>query len=189
MVELDQIKQEILTYKAPLAEVKESLNLEDKSKKIEELEREMEAPGFWDDPDKANAKMKSLKNMKDTRDLVKSLETGIDDILTLVEMGNEEEDESLIPEAREELDNFVEKFEELRLSTLLSGEYDNSDAIVELNAGAGGTESCDWCGMLFRMYSKWADKKGLTLEVLDMLDGDEAGIKSVSFQVSGENAY
>ena len=189
MVELDQIKQEILSYREPLAEVKESLDLENKSRKIEELEREMEAPGFWDDPEKANAKMKSLKNMKDTRDLVKSLETGIDDVLTLVEMGNEEEDESLIPEAREELDSFVSKFEELRLSTLLSAEYDDSDAIVELNAGAGGTESCDWCGMLFRMYSKWADKKGLKIEVLDQLDGDEAGIKSVSFQVSGDNAY
>ena len=189
MVELDQIKQDILAYRAPLAEVKESLDLESKSKKIEELEREMEAPGFWDDPDKANAKMKELKNMKDTRDLVKSLETGIDDVLTLVEMGNEEEDESLIPEAREELDSFVSRFEQLRLSTLLSGEYDDSDAIVELNAGAGGTESCDWCGMLFRMYSKWADKKGLKIEVLDQLDGDEAGIKSVSFQVSGDNAY
>ena len=92
-------------------------------------------------------------------------------------------------EIRQELDEFISEFETLRISTLLSGEYDKNNAILKLNAGAGGTESCDWCGMLYRMYTRWAESKGFTLEVLDYLDGDEAGIKSVTFQVNGENAY
>ena len=153
------------------------------------MEREMEAPGFWDDPERSNQKMKELKNLKDTVGECDKLSTQYDDILTLIDMGYEENDESLIPEIRGELDEFIREFDELRIGTLLSGEYDKNNAILKLNAGAGGTESCDWCGMLYRMYSRWADKKGFTLEVLDYLDGDEAGIKSVTFQVNGTNAY
>ena len=104
-------------------------------------------------------------------------------------MGYEENDESLIPEIQEELDHFISVFEQMRIGTLLSGEYDKNNATVKLNAGAGGTESCDWCGMLYRMYTRWAERKGFSIEVLDYLDGDEAGIKSVTFQVNGENAY
>ena len=189
MVELDQMKTEILTYKAPLGEVKDSLDLGNKVRKIEELEREMEAPGFWDNPDRANAKMKELKTLKGTVEGYQKLETRFDDILTLIEMGNEENDESLVQETREELDSFVTDFESLRIATLLNEEYDNCNAILELNAGAGGTESCDWCSMLYRMYTRWAERKGFAIEVLDMLDGDEAGIKSVTFQINGENAY
>lgn len=189
MVELDQMKTEILTYEKPLAEVRDSLDLENKSKRIEELEVEMAAPGFWDDPDRSNLKMKELKNMKDTVDEVNGLFTQYDDILTLIEMGYEENDDSMAAEIRKELEEFTAKFEELRISTLLSEEYDKNDAILKLNAGAGGTESCDWCSMLYRMYNRWAERKGFSVEVLDYLDGDEAGIKSVTFQVSGVNAY
>ena len=149
----------------------------------------MEAPGFWDDPERSNQKMKELKNLKDTVGERDKLSTQYDDILTLIDMGYEENDESLIPEIRGELDEFIREFDELRIGTLLSGEYDKNNAILKLNAGAGGTESCDWCGMLYRMYTRWAERKGFTIEVLDYLDGDEAGIKSVTFQVNGLNAY
>lgn len=153
------------------------------------MEREMEAPGFWDDPERSNQKMKELKNLKDTVGECDKLSTQFDDILTLIDMGYEENDASLIPEIRGELDEFIREFDELRIGTLLSGEYDKNNAILKLNAGAGGTESCDWCGMLYRMYTRWAERKGFTIEVLDYLDGDEAGIKSVTFQVNGLNAY
>ena len=153
------------------------------------MEREMEAPGFWDDPERSNQKMKELKNLKDTVGECDKLSTQYDDILTLIDMGYEENDESLIPEIRGELDEFIREFDELRIGTLLSGEYDKNNAILKLNAGAGGTESCDWCGMLYRMYTRWAERKGFTIEVLDYLDGDEVGIKSVTFQVNGLNAY
>lgn len=149
----------------------------------------MEAPGFWDDPERSNQKMKELKNLKDTVGECDKLSTQYDDILTLIDMGYEENDESLIPEIRGELDEFIREFDELRIGTLLSGEYDKNNAILKLNAGAGGTESCDWCGMLYRMYTRWAERKGFTIEVLDYLDGDEAGIKSVTFQANGLNAY
>ena len=149
----------------------------------------MEAPGFWDDPERSNQKMKELKNLKDTVGECDKLSTQYDDIMTLIDMGYEENDESLIPEIRGELDEFIREFDELRIGTLLSGEYDKNNAILKLNAGAGGTESCDWCGMLYRMYTRWAERKGFTIEVLDYLDGDEAGIKSVTFQVNGLNAY
>ncbi len=189
MVELDQIKGELGKYRDTLNEVEASLGLDAKKARIEELEREMEAPGFWDDPDSSNAKMKDLKNMKDTVETIESLKTQYEDIETLIEMGYEESDESLIPEIREELDSFVELLDNIRISTLLSGEFDRNNAILKLNAGAGGTESCDWASMLYRMYTRWSEKKGYSIEVLDYLDGDEAGIKSVTFQVNGENAY
>ena len=189
MVELDQMKLEIQGYETALKEVKASLDLENKSKRIEEFEVEMEAPGFWDDPDKSNQKMKELKNLKDTVGLCDKLTTQYDDILTLIEMGYEENDETMIPEIRGELDEFISELEELRIGTLLSGEYDKNNAILKLNAGAGGTESCDWCSMLYRMYNRWAERRGFSVEVLDFLDGDEAGIKSVTFQVNGVNAY
>lgn len=150
---------------------------------------EMEAPGFWDNPDKSNALMKELKGLKDTVDVYQQLKTSYEDIETLIEMGYEENDVDVIPEIREELDSFIRIFEATRIKTLLSGEYDKCNAILKLNAGAGGTESCDWSSMLYRMYTRWAERKGYSIEVLDYLDGDEAGIKSVTFQVNGENAY
>ena len=189
IVELDQMKTELAGYRGTLEEVKDSLDLEGKSKRIEELEMEMEAPGFWDDPDASNRKMKELKNLKETKELCEKLETQYSDIETLIEMGYEEEDEDLAGEIRTELDGFIEELDALRIETLLSGEYDKNNAILKLNAGAGGTESCDWCSMLYRMYTRWAEKKGFAVEVLDYLDGEEAGIKSVTFQVNGMNAY
>ncbi len=149
----------------------------------------MSAPGFWDDPERSNKLMKESKGLKDTVETCQELKTKYEDILTLIELGYEENDPELVPEIRNELDEFIEKLETMRLATLLTGEYDKSNAILRINAGAGGTESCDWASMLYRMYYRWAEKKGYSVEVLDMQDGDEAGIKSVSFQVNGENAY
>ncbi|HOO27022.1 MAG TPA: peptide chain release factor 2 [Lachnospiraceae bacterium] len=189
MVELDQIKTELQTYQEPLKEVKASLSLEDKEKRIEELEREMEAPSFWDNPERSQKYVKELKNYKDTIELVSGLEQQYEDIGMLLQMGYEENDPELVADIRKEFDEFKETLENLRIATLLSGEYDKNNAILRLNAGAGGTESCDWAGMLYRMYSRWAEKKGFSVEVLDYLDGDEAGIKSVTFQINGENAY
>ncbi len=189
MVELDQMKQELQTYEKPLEEVRDSLELDSKEKRIEELEREMEAPGFWDEPERSNKLMKELKSLKDIVSGGNALKTQYEDIETLIEMAYEAEDEEMVAEIRSELDSFIESFETIRISTLLSDEYDNSNAILKLNAGAGGTESCDWASMLYRMYTRWAEKRGFSLEVLDYLDGEEAGIKSVTFQVNGENAY
>ena len=149
----------------------------------------MEAPGYWDDVERSQAGMKELNGLKEEKEQFESLQGQYEDIETLLEMGYEENDASLIPEIQAELDDFVEKLESMRIRTLLSGEYDRNNAILKLNAGAGGTESCDWAGMLYRMYTRWAERKGFSVEVLDYLDGDEAGIKSVTFQVNGENAY
>ncbi len=149
----------------------------------------MEEPGFWDNADKANASMKELKNLKDTLEEYRRLQTAYEDVETLLEMGYEEDDASLIPEVQEAMSDFETCFENLRIKTLLSEEYDKDNAILTLHAGAGGTEACDWVSMLFRMYSRWAEKHGFTVSVLDYLDGDEAGIKSVTMEVAGENAY
>ena len=149
----------------------------------------MEEPDFWDKPEQSQQMMKELSSLKEDRDTYQSLKSQMEDMETLIEMGNEEEDESMVEEIRGELDSFAAELETLRIGTLLTGEYDKNDAILKLNAGAGGTESCDWCSMLYRMYTRWAEKKGFSVEVLDYLDGDEAGIKSVTFQVNGENAY
>lgn len=149
----------------------------------------MEAPDFWDDTEVSQKKMKELKSHKDDVEIYHQLTGSYEDIETLLELGYEENDASILAEIEEELENFKEHFEQIRIKTLLSGEYDKNDAILSLHAGAGGTESCDWAAMLFRMYSRWAADKGYELEILDSLDGDEAGIKSITFQISGENSY
>ena len=149
----------------------------------------MEEPNFWLDPEQAQKTVREAKNLKDTVDTYNKLEQAYEDIQVMIEMGYEENDESLIPEIQELIDEFQRELEEIRISTLLSGEYDKENAILTLHAGAGGTESCDWCGILYRMYCRWADKKGFSTQVLDYLDGEEAGVKSVTLQINGENAY
>ena len=149
----------------------------------------MEAPDFWDDAEKASADMKELKDLKSIVERADALSMAYDDIMTLIEMGNEEADESLVPEVENEFVQFQKEFEDLRITTMLTGEHDAENAILTLHAGAGGTESCDWASMLCRMYEKWADKRGFSVEVLDSLDGDEAGLKSVTLEIQGDNAY
>ncbi len=189
MVELDQLKLDLQAYEPQLAEVKDSLDLDNKEKRIEELDRLMEMPDFWLDAEKAQKLSKESKSLKDDVETYHQLHSQYEDIMTLIEMGNEEDDAELAAEAKDEFEQFVTTLDNIRIKTLLSGEYDQNNAILKLNAGAGGTESCDWASMLYRMYTRWAEKKGYDVEVLDYLDGDEAGIKSVTFQINGLNAY
>ncbi len=189
MVELDNYKVELTSYEKPLAEVRDSLNLGEKRFRIEELEKNMEAPDFWDDAEKATQSMKEVKELKDIVERADGLSGKYEDILTLIEMAYEEEDEELAAEVKDELSEFIRDFEDLRITTMLKGEYDENNAILSLHAGAGGTESCDWASMLCRMYQRWAEKKGYSVEMLDYLDGDEAGLKSVTLQINGTNAY
>jgi peptide chain release factor 2 len=149
----------------------------------------MEDPGFWDDAEKASADTKEVKHLKSIIERADGLSASREDLLTLIEMAYEENDQGLADEIAEELDGFEKEFEDLRITTLLNDEYDSGDAILTLHAGAGGTESCDWASMLCRMYQKWAEKKEYTVTVLDSLDGDEAGLKSVTLEIRGENAY
>ena len=157
--------------------------------RISELSRKMEEPDFWDDPDRAGHQTRELNALKATKQKFSDLKTMYEEAQTLLEMGYEEEDESLVPEVKEAVDAFIDAYEDLRITTLLSGEYDRDDAILTLHAGAGGTESCDWASMLYRMYTRWAERKGFEYEVIDFLEGDEAGYKSVTIMVKGENAY
>ena len=149
----------------------------------------MEAPDFWEDAEKASASMKEAKDLKSVIERADSLSASYEDIMTLIEMRNEEGDASLVPEVRQEFEEFRRAFDDLRITTLLTGEHDSENAILTLHAGAGGTESCDWAEMLCRMYEKWADKRGFGVTVLDSLDGDEAGLKSVTLEIRGDNAY
>ena len=149
----------------------------------------MEEPGFWDEPEQSTRMVRESKNLKDEVDTYRALEQQYEDIQVMIQMGYEENDSSLIPEIEEMLEQFKETLENMRMKLLLSGEYDFNNAILRLNAGAGGTESCDWCSILYRMYCRWAESKGFKAHVLDFLDGEEAGIKSVTVQIDGENAY
>lgn len=164
-------------------------DLSNKTDRLDYIKRIMEEPGFWDDPEEGQKLSKEVKDLKDIIDEYKSLEGGYEDIETLIELAYEEEAEELFQDIENELNTFINKFENLRLSTLLSDKYDKYGAILILHAGAGGTESCDWASMLARMYQRWADKKGYSVEILDFLDGDEAGFKSITIQISGLNAY
>ena len=189
MVELDQLKIDLAGYQTALEEARQSLDVVSKQQRIEELEREMEAPDFWNDAEAAQKKTKMLKDFKDDVASAAGLKQQYEDIETLIEMGNEAEDQEICEEAKSEFADFVDKLENIRMKKLLSEEYDSDNAILRLNAGAGGTESCDWCGMLYRMYTRWAERKGFSVDELDYLEGEEAGIKSVTFQVNGANAY
>ncbi len=189
MLELDQFKLQLNEYTKPMEELKGALQLEEKKERIRELEKKMRDENFWNDPASAQAVMKEVKELKDSISSFHSMELVMDDIATMIELGNEENDASVIPDIEELMGTLEAGYEDLRIQTLFSGEYDNNNAIVTLHAGAGGTESCDWTGMLYRMYMKWAERHGFKTEVLDYLDGEEAGIKSITFQVSGEHAF
>ena len=189
MVEYDQLKFKLESLEKPLERIKESLDLDSKTKRIEELEADMESPGFWDNPEKSNMAMKELKTLKSSFERYDELQRKLEDTKTLIEMAEEEDDASLVDEVTDEVNSLSDKMDELRVETLLSGEYDNCNAILTLHAGAGGTESCDWCQMLFRMYTRWAERHDCSYEVIDYLDGDEAGIKSVTIEIKGDNVY
>ena len=149
----------------------------------------MAEPGFWDDPEKATEITKEAGSLKQQVETIDNLDQAYEDLTVFVEMAEEEDDEDMAAEIGEQLEAFEKQFSELRMATLLSGEYDDRNAIVTLHAGAGGTEACDWTSILYRMYTKWAAAKGYTVEEVDYLEGDVAGIKAVTFEVRGQNAY
>ena len=149
----------------------------------------MEDQHFWDDAKESAKVIKEVKGLKDTIEAFSKLESLYEDVETLIEMGYEEEDESILEEVKESFTQLEKQLDDMTVSTLLSDEYDKDNAILTIHAGAGGTESCDWASVLYRMYCRYADSKGFSYEVLDFLDGDEAGYKSVTLQISGENAY
>lgn len=156
---------------------------------LRECNEELASPGFWDNLEKAQAMNRRIKIIENKINDFNSLVKRADDIKTLIQLAKEEQDESLVKEVGDELTLLADGTEKLRLSTLLKGEYDSNNAIMSLHAGAGGTEAQDWTQMLFRMYTRYCEKSGFSLRVLDMLEGDEAGLKSVTFEVEGENAY
>lgn len=189
MVELEQYKYQWSRYKDQVKELEASFNIDTKKERIEEIEAAMEEQDFWENVEKSQELTKEMKQLKNSLEVIFKLREQYDEIGVLIEMGDEEEDISIVEEVEIELKSFEENFEKVKIETLLSGEYDKYNAILKINAGAGGTESCDWAGMLFRMYTRWAESKGFKTEVLDFLDGDEAGIKSITFQVTGDNAF
>ncbi len=156
---------------------------------IEELEQKAAEPGFWDDIENSQKVLQRTKSLKARVDRFYSLKSQWEDLITLCELGLEEQDESVIPEVGEGLKRLKNDFEKLKLETLLTGQYDKNNAILTLHAGAGGTEAQDWVQMLLRMYTRWGEEKGYTVKILDILAGDEAGIKSVTIHVIGDNAY
>lgn len=189
IIELDQYKYELGQKEQALRDLGASLDLDNKKKRIAELDRMMEEPDFWTDPEKANHYSTEDRRLKDEVKSYEELAQSYDDIGALIEMAEEEEDQDSVAEVKEMLDDFIERLDQMSTKLLLSGEYDSMNAILRLNAGAGGTESNDWAGMLYRMYTRWAERHGFTLKVLDYLEGDEAGIKSVTIEIDGEYAY
>jgi peptide chain release factor 2 len=156
---------------------------------IEELENKAAEPGFWNDLENSQKVLQKTKSLKSRVAKYEKLLSELDDLKTLNELAMEEQDEDVIPEIREDLEKLKENCDRLKLETFLSGPYDRNNAILTLHAGAGGTEAQDWVQMLLRMYTRWADKHEYTVKILDCLDGDEAGIKSVAINIIGENAY
>ena len=154
-----------------------------------ELEHKATEPDFWNDMEKSQKILQKIKTLKSKIDNFEDISSQWEDLLTLSDMGLEEQDESVIPEVGEGLDKVKKRLEALRLETLLTGPYDKNNAILTLHAGAGGTEAQDWVQMLLRMFTRWAENKDYQVEILDYLDGDEAGVKSVTIQIIGENAY
>ena len=189
MVLLDNLKIELNNEKDVLNEIYNSLDIDSKNKRIEEINHLMERPEFWNDVDNANSISKELKDITDNINTYNSLTKNLNDIEELVSLAYNENDEALAKDILKQFEELSVKVDDVRTSLLLSGEYDKLDAILRLNAGSGGTESCDFCQMLYRMYSKYALNHDLEFSILDYLEGDEAGIKSVSFLIKGEYSY
>ena len=189
MIEFEEYKGKLNGLKPTLDALRDALHLEAAEKEIEELEGQSTRDGFWNDVENSQRVQKRLKQLKAKVENYEKLCSGWDDLMTLCEMAIEEDDDSMLPELQSEYAEFEKKLEETRLGTLLTGEYDANNAILTFHAGAGGTEAQDWTQMLYRMYNMWADRHGYTVKLMDYLDGDEAGIKSATIMIEGENAY
>ena len=189
MLEFEEYKAKLNAAKPDLDVLRGALKLEAAQKEIEELEAASERDGFWNDVENSQRVQKRLKGLKSKVENYDKLCAAWDDMMVMCEMAIEENDDSMLPELQSEFKAFSEKVESTRLSTLLTGEYDANNAILTFHAGAGGTEAQDWASMLYRMYNMWADRHGYKVKVMDYLDGDEAGLKSATIMIEGENAY
>ena len=189
MLEFEEYKVKLNNIRPSLDDLKDALKLEAAEKEIEELERASEMDGFWNDVEKSQKVQKRLKMLKGKKENYESLCSKWDDMMAICEMAMEENDDSMLAELQEEYEAFEEALESTRLSTLLTGEYDANNAILTFHAGAGGTEAQDWASMLYRMYNMWAERHGFHVKLMDYLDGDEAGLKSATIMIEGENAY
>ena len=189
MLQFDEYKVKLNNIKPSLDELSQALDLPAAERELDMLNSESAAPGFWDDLEKSQKVTRRMRQLENKLEAQRKREREWDDLMALCEMGNEFEDESLVPELEEGFAKLEEEIGEAKLATLLTGEYDNSNAILTFHAGAGGTEAQDWAQMLYRMYTRWAERHGYTYTLLDWQDGEEAGIKSASIKIEGENAY
>ena len=189
MLQFDEYKVKLNNIKPSLDELSQALDLPAAERELDMLNSESAAPGFWDDLEKSQKVTRRMRQLENKLEAQRKREREWDDLMALCEMGNEFEDESLVPELEEGFAKLEEEISEAKLATLLTGEYDNSNAILTFHAGAGGTEAQDWAQMLYRMYTRWAERHGFTYQIIDYLDGDEAGIKSATIMIEGENAY
>lgn len=189
MLQFEEQKLRLTSAKDELDDLGEALGISSAKEEIAELEKQAAADGFWDDLENSQKVLRQTSKLKNKVSAYESLCGDFDDTLTLIEMADEEGDESLVPEVTEGVDRVLKTIEDMRMGTLLSGEYDSKNAILTFHAGAGGTEAQDWAEMLFRMYNHWADAHGFKAKTIDYLDGEEAGLKSAVLFIEGENAY
>lgn len=189
MLLIEDLSQKLSEYRPKLKELHSVLNIEAAKEEIEQLHNKAAEPGFWDDIDKSQKVLQKTKSLETAVENDRKLCAQADDIETMIEMYGEENDQQLLEEIKTEVEDFCEKIDKLTISTLLTGEYDHSNAILNFHAGAGGTEAQDWTQMLLRMYIHWGEQHGYKVSVMDVLDGTDAGIKSASVIVEGENAY
>ncbi len=189
MLEFEQLNLRLLSNKDELLDLKDALGYGRLIREIEELEAKAAAPGFWDNPESSQKIVQKTGKLKNTVELYDKAKTLYEDLEVLIQMGDEEEDLSLIPEIEASVAELEESLASQRLQTLLTGEYDRNNALLTFHAGAGGTEAMDWVSMLVRMYTRWTERHGFKVQMLDFLDGDEAGLKSATLSIEGDNAY
>ncbi|MCH5198305.1 MAG: peptide chain release factor 2 [Oscillospiraceae bacterium] len=189
MLQYEELRLSLLESEKPLADLADAIGLSTLKAEIEKLEAQTSEEGFWNDVAASNAILKKLAGLKNKVKKYTDLKNDFDDTLTLIEMCNEEEDESGYDECAQSVANIKEELEKQTLETLLSGEYDAKNAILTFHAGAGGTEAQDWAMMLFRMYHRWGERHGFKTTTIDYLDGEEAGLKSAVILIEGENAF
>ena len=189
MITIDELKFKLGGLETAVNDLRDALSIEASEKRLAELEHQMTLPGFYDDQEKSQKVISEMGEVKNKLERFGKLSTQYEEAQTLLEMIEEENDPSLAAEGEEAVNGVEKSIDELQLMTMLNGEYDHSNAILTFHAGTGGTEAQDWAEMLYRMYNKWAVAHGMTVEVLDYQDGDEAGLKSASMMVKGANAY
>ncbi len=189
MLEFEEYRVKLNNRRPDLERLEEAMRLEDARMEIDKLQAESTEEGYWNDIERSQAAQKRLRSLQNKCESYEKLEASWEDMLVICEMALEEEDDSMLAELKDSFAAFEEKLESLRLSTLLTGEYDANDCILTLHAGAGGTEAQDWAQMLYRMYTMWTDRHGFKYTLLDWQDGDMAGIKSATIKIEGENAY